>query len=69
MAKMYVVKNSNGKFSRGKGWRRRWVDNIWEATLFNRKCDASNSKGAQFGFGENPKGVAVRVEVRIKEDI
>jgi len=63
MAKKFVVKNVEGKFSKGKGQTQTWVDNIWEAKLYDRKCDASNSNAVQYD-----KGFAVRVEVRIEED-
>jgi hypothetical protein len=61
MAKKFVVKNAQGNYSKNN--RGDWVENIWEAKLFNRKCDASNSAAVIHN-----NGFAVQVEVRVKED-
>jgi hypothetical protein len=63
MAKKFVVKNQDGKFSKGKSSSRSWVDNVWDAKLYARRCDASNSSGVQ-----EDGGFVVQVEVRVKED-
>lgn len=63
MAKKFVVKDSDGKFAKSKSGAA-WVENVWEAHLFNRSVDASNS-AARVGFDGTS---IVQVEVRVKED-
>ena len=62
--KMYVLKSKDGKYVRpSKYVGDKVFDRPWEAKLFRRKCDASNSANAR-GCGET----VVTVEVRVKED-
>ena len=63
MAKKFVVKNAQGNYSKNN--RGIWVENIWEAKLFNRRCDASNSAAVIYNKGAE----VVQVEVRVKEDV
>lgn len=66
--KKYVVQNAEGEFLRVKrssGYKHRtWVKQVWDATLFNRKNDASQTRPMVF----NPEGLrkVVEVEVRVK---
>lgn len=66
--KKYVVQNADGKFLRVKrssGYKyREWVEQVWNATLFNRKNDASQTSPMAF----NSAGLCkvVEVEVRVK---
>lgn len=66
--KKFVVQNEEGKFLRVKrssGYKNRtWVKRVWEATLFNRKSDASQTSP----MVSNPGGLCkmVEVEVRVK---
>lgn len=61
--KMYVLKTTDGMYVRPS---KRIGDTIcanpWDAKLFRRKCDATNSANAR---GLNEK--VVTVEVRVKE--
>lgn len=64
--KMFAVKTSEGKFLlKSKYKRDEYVDNAWQASLFRRKCDASNTINARSGFS----GSVVQLEVRVKEDV
>lgn len=61
--KMYVLKTTEGKFVRpSKYVGDKVVDNPWDAKLFRRKCDATNSANSR-GCNE----AVVQVEVRVKE--
>lgn len=62
--KMYVLKTHDGKYVRPSKYTGCKVfDNPWDAKLFRRKCDATNSANAR---GRNE--TVVTVEVRVKED-
>ncbi len=65
--KKYAVKSNEGKFLRVKrssGYKiRSWVDKVWDATLFNRKSDASQTSPVHFNKDMN---TVVEVEVRVK---
>lgn len=63
--KKYVVQNAKGEFLRVKrssGYKyREWVKEVWNATLFNRKSDASQTSPMVF----NRKGLRKVVEVEV----
>lgn len=67
--KKYVVQNAEGKFLRVKrssGYKyREWVDRVWEATLFNRKSDASQTN-PMVRYHNSGYCKVVEVEVRVK---
>lgn len=66
--KKYVVQNEEGKFLRVKrssGYKyRTWVEQVWEATLFNRESDASQTSPMK--YNRNGSSKVVEVEVRVK---
>lgn len=64
--KMYAVKTNEGKFLKKSRYKSdEFVDNAWEASLFRRRCDATNSMNSY----KRRAGVVVRLEVRVKEEV
>lgn len=62
--KMFAIKSAEGKFLRKSKFKAdEYFDNAWDATLFRRKCDATNSMNS----GRKNCSV-VQLEVRVKED-
>lgn len=62
MSKKYVVKSEDGMYMKRSYYGKSGVANVWEATLFNRRCDATNS-----GNCWTVSNSTIEVEVRISE--